>query len=136
MNGSTEAACFLFGSLYMIPKATHQNLEGSLFQWRNLFDGVSRRRLYLCSIPRADSPCMTKETSSVWRQEDSNQELIPWEELYRPRAMVAGPHGKSIGGYPDYGLIGGAIGVYDPKTNGKRIFRNVVENQALPPRLP
>ncbi len=54
------------------------------------------------------------------------------EGLYRPRAMVAGPHGRIyIGGYPDYGLMGGAMGVYDPKTNEKRIYRHIIQNQSI-----
>jgi hypothetical protein len=46
--------------------------------------------------------------------------------------MIAGPHGKvSIGGYPDYGLLGGAIGVYDPKKNEKRVYRHTIQNQSI-----
>jgi hypothetical protein len=66
--------------------------------------------------------------------EDSNpRDLGPMgEALYRPRVMLAGPHGRVyIGGYPDYGLLGGAIGVYDPKKNEKRIHRHIVENQSI-----
>jgi hypothetical protein len=46
--------------------------------------------------------------------------------------MVAGPHGNVyIGGYPDYGLLGGAIDVYDPKKNEKRVYRNIILNQSI-----
>jgi len=36
-----------------------------------------------------------------------------------------------IGGYPDYGLVGGAISVYDPKKNEKRVYRHIVQNQSI-----
>jgi hypothetical protein len=46
--------------------------------------------------------------------------------------MVAGPHGKVyIGSYPDYGLLGGAISVYDPEKNEKRVYRHIVQNQSI-----
>jgi hypothetical protein len=46
--------------------------------------------------------------------------------------MLAGPHGRIyIGSYPDYGLLGGAISVYDPKTNEKRVYRNIIQNQSV-----
>jgi hypothetical protein len=46
--------------------------------------------------------------------------------------MVAGPHGNVyIGGYPDYGLLGGAISVFDAKKNEKRVYRNIIQNQSI-----
>src|SRR3972149_5503200 len=46
--------------------------------------------------------------------------------------MVAGPHGKVyVGSYPDYGLFGGAISVYDPKKNERRVYRHIVRNQSI-----
>jgi hypothetical protein len=46
--------------------------------------------------------------------------------------MITGPHGNVyIGGYPDYGLLGGAIGVYDPRKNEKRVYRHIVQNQSI-----
>jgi hypothetical protein len=46
--------------------------------------------------------------------------------------MIAGPHGKVyIGSYPDYGLLGGAISVYDPEKEKKRIYRHIVQNQSI-----
>jgi hypothetical protein len=54
------------------------------------------------------------------------------EDQDRPRAMIAGPHGMIyIGSYPDYGLFGGAISVYDPKTGKKRVYRHIVQNQSM-----
>jgi hypothetical protein len=46
--------------------------------------------------------------------------------------MVAGPHGKIyIGSDPDYGLFGGALSVYDPNRNEKRVYRHIVKNQSI-----
>ena len=95
------------------------------------FDG----KLYLCSYPEARlSVYDPSKPLRVGDGEDANpRDLMSMgEELYRPRAMIAGPHGKVfIGGYPDYGLLGGAIGVYDPKKNEKRVYRHIIQNQSI-----
>jgi hypothetical protein len=92
-------------------------------------------KLYLCSYPEARlSVYDPSKPLRVGDGEDTNPRDLGsmGEELYRPRAMIAGPHGKVlIGGYPDYGLLGGAIGVYDPKTNERRAYRNVLQNQSI-----
>jgi hypothetical protein len=104
--------------------------EGEVYSMGTL-DG----KLYLCSYPEArlsvydpDKPLRFGDSENA-----NPRDLGPLgEELYRPRAMVAGPHGNVyIGGYPDYGLLGGAIGVYDAKKNEKRVYRNIVENQSI-----
>jgi hypothetical protein len=92
-------------------------------------------KLYLCSYPEARlSVYDPSKPLSFGEGEDANpRDLGPMGEgLYRPRAMMAGPHGKVyIGGYPDYGLLGGAIGVYDPKKNERRSYRHVIQNQSI-----
>jgi hypothetical protein len=92
-------------------------------------------KLYLCSYPGARlSVYDPKRPLRFGEEEDANpRDLGPMgEELYRPRAMIAGPHGKVfIGGYPDYGLLGGAIGIYDPKKNEKRVYRHIIQNQSI-----
>ena len=92
-------------------------------------------KLYLCSYPGARlSVYDPKRPLRFGGEEDANpRDLGPMgEELYRPRAMIAGPHGKVfIGGYPDYGLLGGAIGIYDPKKNEKRVYRHIIQNQSI-----
>jgi hypothetical protein len=46
--------------------------------------------------------------------------------------MIAGPHGRVyVGGYPDYGLLGGAISVYDPKKNEKKTYPHIIRNQSI-----
>jgi hypothetical protein len=92
-------------------------------------------KLYLCSYPEARlSVYDPSKPIRFGEGGDANPiDLGPMgEELYRPRAMITGPHGKVyIGGYPDYGLLGGAIGVYDPKKNEKRVYRHVIRNQSI-----
>ena len=51
----------------------------------------------------------------------------------RPRAMIVGPdENLYIGSYPPYGQWGGAMGVWDPRTN-KLVenYRNLVQDQAI-----
>ncbi len=97
--------------------------------------GSLEGKLFLCSYPEARlSIYDPQKPIRFGDQEDSNpRDLGPMGgELYRPRAMITGPHGNVyVGGYPDYGLLGGALGVYDPKTNEKRVYRHTVQNQSI-----
>ena len=97
--------------------------------------GSLEGKLYLCSYPEARlSVYDPKRPLQFGDKEDSNpKDLGPvGEGLYRPRTMLAGPNGKVyIGGYPDYGLLGGALGVYDPKQNERRTYRHIVSNQSI-----
>jgi hypothetical protein len=97
--------------------------------------GVLDGKLYLCSYPEARLSVYDPNKPFRFGEiENSNPKDLGsmGGELYRPRAMVAGPHGNVyIGGYPDYGLLGGAIAVYDPKKNEKRVYRNIIQNQSI-----
>jgi len=97
--------------------------------------GALNGKLYLCSYPEGRlSVYDPKKPLRFGDDENANpRDLGPMGvELYRPRAMITGPHGNVyIGGYPDYGLLGGAIGVYDPKKNEKRVYRHVITNQSI-----
>jgi hypothetical protein len=97
--------------------------------------GSLNGKLYLCSYPEARlSVYDPGKPTRFGDDEDANpRDLGPMgEDLYRPRAMIAGPHGKVlIGGYPDYGLLGGAIAVYDPMKNEKRVYRHIIRNQSI-----
>jgi hypothetical protein len=92
-------------------------------------------KLYLCAYPEGRlSVYDPKRPLRFGEAEDANpRDLGPLgEALYRPRAMIAGPHEKIyVGGYPDYGLHGGAIGVYDPRKGEKRIYRHIIPNQSI-----
>ena len=92
-------------------------------------------KLYLCSYPEARlSVYDPGKPIRFGDDEDANpRDLGPMGgDLYRPRTMITGPHGKVlIGGYPDYGLLGGAIAVYDPMKNEKRVYRHIIRNQSI-----
>ena len=97
--------------------------------------GTLDGKLYLSSYPGARiSVYDPKRPLRFGNKEDDNpRDLGPLGgEQDRPRAMIAGPHGKIyIGSYPDYGLLGGAISVYDPKKDEKRVYRHIVQNQSI-----
>jgi len=97
--------------------------------------GVLDGKLYLCSYPGARLSIYDPKKSLRFgnKEDDNPRDLGPLGgEQDRPRAMIAGPHGKIyIGSYPDYGLLGGAISVYDPKKDEKRVYRHIVMNQSI-----
>ena len=97
--------------------------------------GFTDGRLYLCAYPESRlSVYDPKKPFQFGDRENSNpRDLGPMGEgLYRPRVMLAGPHERVyIGGYPDYGLLGGAIAVYDPVRNEKRTYPHIVPNQSI-----
>ncbi len=115
-------------SLTNLGKASHAS--GQVYSM-----GSYEGKLYLCSYPSARlSVYDPKRPLRFGNGEDANpRDLGPLGEGQdRPRAMVAGPHGKLyIGTYPDYGLHGGAISVYDLKKNERRVYRNVIPNQSI-----
>jgi outer membrane protein assembly factor BamB len=115
-------------SLTNLGKASYAN--GEVYSM-----GSYEGKLYLCSYPEARlSIYDPKRPLQFGDGEESNpRDLGPMGgDQYRPRAMLAGPHGKVyIGSYPDYGLMGGALSVYDPKKNEKRVYRDTVKNQSI-----
>lgn len=106
------------------------NVNGEIYSM-----GFLDEKLYLCSYPEARlSVYDPKRPLRFGEGEDVNpKDLGPiGGEQYRPRAMIAGPHGRVyIGSYPDYGHLGGAISVYDPRKNEKRVYRHIVQNQSI-----
>jgi len=115
-------------SLVNVGKASHAT--GEIYSMGSL-----NGKLYLCSYPEARLSVYDPSRPLRFGDgEDSNpRDLGPMGgDLYRPRAMITGPHGNVyIGGYPDYGLLGGAIGVYDPTRNEKRVYRHIITNQSI-----
>jgi hypothetical protein len=97
--------------------------------------GILDGKLYLCSYPGARISVYDPKRPLRFgnKEGDNPRDLGPMGgEQDRPRAMIAGPHGKVyIGSYPDYGLLGGAISVYDPKKDEKRVYRHIVMNQSI-----
>ena len=115
-------------SLTNLGKAAHA--DGEIYSI-----GSYDNKLYLCSYPKARlSIYDSKRPLQFGDGEEANpRDLGPMGgEQDRPRAMIAGPHSKIyIGSYPDYGLLGGAISVYDPKKTEKRVYRHIVKNQSI-----
>ena len=115
-------------SLINLGKAAHAS--GQVYSMES-YDG----KLYLCSYPAARlSVYDPKKPLKFGDGEDANpRDMGPmgeWQD--RPRAMIAGPHGKLyIGSYPDYGLHGGAISVYDLRKNERRVYRHIIPNQSI-----
>jgi len=97
--------------------------------------GSLEGKLYLCSYPGARLSIFDpKRPIQFGTMEDHNpRDLGPaGEGQDRPRTMIAGPHGKIyIGSYPDYGLHGGAIIVYDPEGSERRVYRHIVSHQSI-----
>jgi hypothetical protein len=116
------------GSLVNLGRASH--VDGEIYSM-----GVLDDQLYLCSYPTARlSIYDPKKPLRFGNQEDDNpRDIGPLGgEQDRPRAMITGPHGKIyIGSYPDYGHLGGAISVYDPKKDEKRVYRYIIQNQSI-----
>jgi outer membrane protein assembly factor BamB len=115
---------------------THHNLGRASYANGEIYSMDSHEgKLYVCSYPEARfSVYDPKKPLKFGDQEDSNpKDLGPiGDRQYRPRTMIAGPHGRVyIGSYPDYGHLGGAISVYDPKKNEKRVYRHIVQNQSI-----
>jgi outer membrane protein assembly factor BamB len=113
---------------YFLGKASHST--GEIYSM-GAYDG----KLYLCSYPEARLSVYdpTKPLRFGDDEEANPRDLGPLGgEQDRPRAMVAGPHGRIyVGSYPDYGLLGGAISVFDPKTREKRVYRHIIPNQSI-----
>jgi hypothetical protein len=132
--GSSMLPLRLF--VYDPDKNTAKDLGKASFATGEIYSmGSLDGHLYLCSYPEGRlSVYDPKKLLQFGDKENSNPRELGQlgESLYRPRAMVTGPHGRVyIGGYPDYGLIGGGLGVYDPEKNEKRTFRNIIKNQSI-----
>jgi hypothetical protein len=115
-------------SLTNLGKAAHAT--GQIYSM-----GSYEGKLYLCSYPGSRLSVFDPGRPLRFGDgEDANpRDLGPLREGQdRPRAMIAGPHGKLyIGSYPDYGLHGGAISVYDLKKKERRVYRHIIQNQSI-----
>lgn len=115
-------------SLANLGKASHAG--GQIYSM-----GSYEGKLYLSSYPGARlSVYHPGRPLKFGNGEDANpRDLGPLGHAQdRPRAMISGPHGKIfVGSYPDYGLHGGAISVFDPKKNERRVYRHVIQNQSI-----
>ena len=132
--GSTMLPLRLFvydpqnNSIVNLGKASHAT--GEIYSMGSLDE-----KLYLCSYPEGRLSVYDPKSPLKFGDDiHSNPRDLGslGEGVYRPRAMIAGPHGKIyVGGYPDYGMRGGAISVYDLKRIEKRTYRHLIQNQSI-----
>lgn len=92
--------------------------------------------LYMVSY--AEASLSTLDPTRPWNpgeQKSSNPRTILYipKHQYRPVAGIhLGPGGKMyIGTQPDYGLVGGALSVFDPKTEKLKVYRNIIPNEQI-----
>ena len=114
-----------FTNLGKIPHA-----NGEIYSMGS-YDG----KLYLCSYPEGRLSVYDPRNPLKFGEDmHSNPRDLGslGEGVYRPRVMIVGPHEKIyVGGYPDYGMRGGAISVYDLKRIEKRTYRHLIQNQSI-----
>ncbi len=106
-------------------------------QGGEIYYGVPHRgRIY--TISYVEATLATFDPSRPWNQgdhADSNPRTIlriP-EQQYRPVGGIhAGPGDRLyIGTQPDYGLLGGALSVFDPVTEKLEVYRNIIPNEEI-----
>lgn len=102
----------------------------------------------LCSITRLDDAVFGAQyphgrlwrydVDGAWGPEEGNPRWVAeWpDDIARPRAAFAHPDGRTvvIGGYADYGLCGGGLGLYDIASGTSRLLR--AEGDLLPGHSP
>lgn len=115
-------------SLKNLGKASHAS--GEVYSMTS-YNG----KLYLCSYPGARiSVYDPKRPLQFGDKDESNPRDLGslGDGQDRPRTMIASPYGGLyIGTYPDYGLYGGALSVFDIKSKEKRVFRHIIPNQSI-----
>lgn len=95
-----------------------------------------RGKIY--TISYVEATLAVFDPARLWNQgdaPDSNPRTllrIP-KQQYRPVGGIhAGPGGKLyIGTQPDYGLLGGALSVYDPATGKLQVYRNIIPSEEI-----
>lgn len=97
---------------------------------------VLDEKLYVCAYPGSWlSVYDPRKPWSYGTSNGSNPRGIGYagDGHLRPRAMVVGPEGQLyIGSLPPYGEHGGAMGVYDPGTDGfVENYRHLIPNQSI-----
>ncbi|MGH9407107.1 MAG: hypothetical protein ACRD3D_14890 [Terriglobia bacterium] len=94
------------------------------------------RKIY--TISYVEATLAVFDPSRPWNQgddPDANPRAIlriP-QQQYRPVGGIhAGPGGRLyIGTQPDYGLLGGALSVFDPITEKLGVYRNIIPNEEI-----
>lgn len=92
----------------------------------------------LYTISYIEATLAVFDPSKPWKQgssPDSNPRMImhlPGQQ-YRPAGGIhAGPDNKLyIGTQPNYGLVGGALSVFDPATEKAQVYRNIIPDEEI-----
>ncbi len=94
------------------------------------------RKIY--AISYAEAGLEMFDPSKPWdpgEKVSSNPRIILYipKDQYRPEGGIhLGPGGKMyIGTQPDYGLVGGALSVFDPATEKLEVHRNIIPNEQI-----
>lgn len=92
----------------------------------------------LYTISYAEAVLSAYNPSQSWKpgsEAGSNPRTILYipKQQYRPVGGIhLGSNGKMyIGTQPDYGLTGGALSVFDPKTDKLQVYRNIIPNEEV-----
>ena len=90
------------------------------------------------TISYAEAGLAVYDPSKPWspgENTSSNPRTISYipKDQYRPVGGIhLGPNGKMyIGTQPDYGLVGGALSVFDPATEKLDVYRNIIPNEEI-----
>jgi len=83
--------------------------------------------LYFGIYPGAVIQKMNTDTLQV----ETLFELKPVYEQDRPYIMQFIDNRLFIGTIPDYGKLGGTLTIYDPQTNERKTYRNIIEDQSI-----
>lgn len=133
----------LYGSSYLPNLLFRASPDGSridqlgqhTFATGQAYSAISLdQKMYFASYPQARlSVYDPKLPLSFGIEEGDNpRDLGRLDDVgYRPNAMIASPDGKLwIGSGPDYGLRGGTLAWYDPKTGQKASHRSIVPDMS------
>jgi streptogramin lyase len=129
----------LYGSSYLPNQLYRASLDGSVIENLGQHTFASGQaysienlddKVYLASYPQSRLSVYDPKLPIFFGNEegDNPRDLGRMDEVgYRPNAMIASPDGKLwIGSGPDYGLRGGILAWYDPKTKEKASYRSIV----------
>lgn len=102
-----------------------------------IYYGIPYKKKFY-TISYVEATLAVFDPSHAWNQgnaPDSNPRTILHipQDQYRPVGGIhAGPGGKLyIGTQPNYGLIGGALSVFDPVTEKIEVYRNIIPNEEI-----